>query len=252
MDIMDIVELDGAYNVRDLGGLRIENNGKTRHGLVYRGDSLDFISNRDESILFGQLGIRAVIDLRTKAEADSLSSEQRLVAHHSVAYHRYSLLHEDRLGHEPFPADDPVELAKVYLNNAKDGKESIRKTFETLYSYSSSNTPCIFHCAAGRDRTGIISAILLALVNVSDSDIATDYLRSNHHAREVTQRLEANPLYSDTKSEHSILLLKKETILMFLDHLRAEYGGAKEFLLDCGISPAVLQGLRNDLTCSSS
>ena len=143
---MTAVELQGAYNVRDLGGLRTRDGRQTQHGLIYRGDSLDSITPADASVLFAKLGIGAIIDLRTKAETE-LSG---LVF--PVPRHRFSVLAEGRLGQEPFPSDDPVELAKVYLNNIEGGRRRSRAP-----SRSSPTTcePAWRRCStARRDVTG--------------------------------------------------------------------------------------------------
>src|SRR5258708_12211931 len=113
---MTAVDLQGAYNVRDLGGLRTKDRRRTRYGLVYRGDSLDSITPADAKILFDKLGIGTIIDLRTKAETD-LSDTQ-----FPVPVHRFSVLAEGRLGREPFPSAHPPELPKVYLNTLNGGR----------------------------------------------------------------------------------------------------------------------------------
>ncbi len=239
---MAAVELDGAYNVRDLGGLRIANGGKTRRGILYRGDSLDHISRRDVETLTRRLGIRAVIDLRTSLEANPINWAQE-----SVQYHRYPLIQEGRIGKEPFPSDDPRELAKVYFDNARDGMNAVAEIFSLLDYYVSLNEPCVFHCAAGRDRTGVITALLLALVGVCDSDIARDYVESNRHAHHVTQRLAENPLYSNGHPTRDVILLKPEVILLFLDLIRKKYDEPAQFLLSCGVLSQALERLRTGL-----
>jgi protein tyrosine/serine phosphatase len=117
---MTAVELQGAYNVRDLGGLRTKDGRRTKEGLIYRGDSLDAITPADARILFDKLGIGTIVDLRTKAETE-LSAQL-----FPVPRHRYSVLVEGRLGHEPFPSDDPTELAKVYLSNIRTGRAAVK------------------------------------------------------------------------------------------------------------------------------
>ena len=69
---MTAIELQGAYNVRDLGGLRTKDRRLTRPGVIYRGDSLDNITPADAKILFDKLGIGTIVDLRTKAETERL------------------------------------------------------------------------------------------------------------------------------------------------------------------------------------
>jgi protein-tyrosine phosphatase len=237
-----VVELDGAYNVRDLGGLRTLGGGLTKSGAIYRGDSLDHISHDDETVLFDRLGIRAVIDLRTSTEAGSPGWLRR-----PVSYLRYPLIDDGRLGREPLPSDNPRELARVYLNNASDGARAIKDIFTALRQYLRQNVPCIFHCAAGRDRTGIISALLLDLVGVRQADIAADYVQSNRHARQVTRRLAENPLYSNNSVPPSeVILLDRESILSFLRLIADERGGSAQFLESCGLKPGDLGDIARD------
>jgi len=155
---MTAVELQDAYNVRDLGGLRTKDGRRTKHGVIYRGDSLDSITPADASVLFDKLGIGTIVDLRTRAETE-LSG---LVF--PVQRYRFSVLVEGRLGHEPFPSDDPVELAKVYLSNLQGGRAAVKGTFDVIGSNLRAGVATLFHCAAGRDRTGIMAALLLGLV----------------------------------------------------------------------------------------
>jgi protein-tyrosine phosphatase len=168
-----------------------------------------------------------------------------------VPYYRYSILEEGRLGREPFPSDDPEELAKVYLSNLDHGRAAAAAAIETLARYVSQDVPSIFHCAAGRDRTGILSALLLGLAGVTDEQIAADYLASNRHARLVTSKLAANPLYSDGARGREVILLKPETILGFLRLLREKFGGPRQFLLDSGVSPQAICAIEQHLVTSA-
>src|SRR5215510_6248536 len=123
---MTAIELQGAYNVRDLGGLRTRDGPRTKHRLIYRGDSRDSITPSDAKILFDKLGIGTIIDLRTKAETELIE------LNFPVERVRYSVLVEGRLGHEPFPSDDPAELAKVYLSNIETGRHAVKGTFDII------------------------------------------------------------------------------------------------------------------------
>ncbi|HXP19292.1 MAG TPA: tyrosine-protein phosphatase [Streptosporangiaceae bacterium] len=228
---MTAVELQGAYNVRDLGGLRTRDGRQTRHGLIYRGDSLDSISPADAETLFDKLGIGAIVDLRTKAEVE-LSG---LVF--PVRRYRYSVLGEGKLGTEPFPSDDPAELAKVYLGNLVNGRAALRGTLDVIAPNLRAGVATLFHCAAGRDRTGIIAAVLLGLVGVTDGQIAVDYVQSNRNARRVTKKLAENPLYKNHDTNRpEVILLHEQTILRFMRTLRQEYGGPRQFSLDSGVT----------------
>jgi hypothetical protein len=97
--------------------------------------------------------------------------------------------------------------------------------------------PTLFHCAAGRDRTGVMAALLLDLVGVTFGEIARDYVQSNRNARRVTQKLAENPLYANHEAHmREVILLHEQTILGFLRLLQAEAGGSRQFCLDSGLS----------------
>ncbi len=228
---MTVVELEGAYNVRDLGGLRTRDGRRTKHRVIYRGDSLDGITPADARTLFDKLGIGAIVDLRTKAETEL--GGQSL----PVPRYRYSVLAEGRLGLEPFPSDDPVELAKVYMTNLRTGRAAVKGTLEVIAENLRAGVATLFHCAAGRDRTGIMAALLLGLVGVTDGQIAMDYVQSNRNARRVTSKLAENPLYKNHDSHrHEVILLREQTILGFMRLLREQGGGPRQFCLDSGVS----------------
>jgi protein-tyrosine phosphatase len=232
---MTAVDLTGAYNVRDLGGLRTRDRRETRYRVVYRGDSLDAITPEDGELLFGKLGIGAIVDLRTKAETDLIGLE------FPVPRYRYSVLIEGRLGHEPFPSDDPAELAKVYLANIDTGRVAVRGTLEVIAANLQAGLATLFHCAAGRDRTGVIAAVLLGLVGVTDGEIAKDYVQSNRNARRVTKKLADNPLYANHGTDRpEVILLHEQTILGFMRLLREQFGGPLQFCLDCGVEPQTI------------
>jgi protein-tyrosine phosphatase len=232
---MTAVELKGAYNVRDLGGLRTRDGRQTRPGVVYRADSLDSITPDDAAVLFDKLGIGAIVDLRTKAEVEPGGVV------FPVPRYRYSVLVEGRLGQEPFPSDDPAELAKVYLSNIDGGRDAVRGALDVIATNLQAGVATLFHCAAGRDRTGIIAAVLLGLVGVTDGEIARDYVQSNRNARRVTKKLSENPLYANhDKDRPAVMLLHERTILGFVRQLRERFGGVRQFCLECGITPETI------------
>lgn len=243
---MTAVELQGAYNVRDLGGLRTKDGRRTRHGVIYRGDSLDSITPADARMLFDKLGIGTIVDLRTKAETE-LSG---LVF--PVQRHRYSVLAEGRLGLEPFPSDDPAELAKVYLSNLESGRAAVKGTFDIIGSNLRAGVATLFHCAAGRDRTGIMAALLLGLAGVTNGQIAVDYVQSNRNARRVTRRLAENPLYANHETRRpDVILLDERTILGFMRLLREQDGGPRQFCLDSGVSEETIATIEDGFVTTS-
>jgi protein-tyrosine phosphatase len=189
---MSIIELEGAYNVRDVGGLATADGRQTRHALLYRGDSLDAITDSDQDLLFRKLKIGAVIDVRARKEIACAAWRDS-----AVRYYQLAVIGDENAGTSPLPVSDPPELAKVYLADLQRGAPALCEILEVLAEQLGAGIPCIVHCAAGRDRTGGIMAVLLAAIGVGDEEIARDYVLSNHHARHVERRLAENPLYAN-------------------------------------------------------
>lgn len=237
---MGAIELDGAYNVRDLGGLPTGDGGQTRRGLLYRGDSLDALSGHDQDLLFGQLGIGVVVDLRTRPEVAPAAWRDG-----PVRYFQFPLISERKMGTEPFPVGQPEDLGRLYLSNLAEGEEAVRDTLAVLAEYLAQPTPCIVHCAAGRDRTGVIMAELMSMLGVTDEAIARDYSQSNRHAAEVARRLAANPLYANGQSRTGYeAIAVPEAMRAFLRLLRERFGSAEEYALAAGLRPEQVDQLR--------
>jgi protein-tyrosine phosphatase len=236
---MTFVKLDGAFNVRDIGGLAAVNSGRTRSGLLYRGDSLDAISKRDAHRLFGELRIGVVIDVRSPQEiAPALWKES------AVSTYEFPMIGNGGIGTQPMFGPAAPSLADSYLGDLNSGASAVLATLEVLANQLSNQIPCLVHCAAGRDRTGVIFATLLAAIGVTDADVAFDYVAGNHQARQMTKRLAGNPLYANGLSPSGEpVLASADTIMEFLALLRAAYGGPTQFLDRCGLAETTLARL---------
>jgi protein-tyrosine phosphatase len=236
---MSIIELAGAYNVRDVGGLATADDGQTRHALLYRGDSLDAITDNDQDLLFRQLNIGTVVDVRARKEIAYAKWRDT-----AVRYYQLAVISDENVGTSPLPVSDPAELAKVYLADLQNGAPVLREILAVLANHLEAGIPCIVHCAAGRDRTGGIMAVLLAAIGVRDEEIVRDYVLSNHHARHVERRLAENPLYANGQiTGHGPVLASADTLTGFLALLRRGYGSPAQFLLASGLAAGVLRRL---------
>jgi protein-tyrosine phosphatase len=237
--------LEGAFNIRDLGGLTVTRHKKTTRGLVYRADSLDSLTHGDRAILFGDLGIGTVLDLRTPEEAggDGLS-DARLFP--TLRVRSFPVIPDGRIGVEPFPVGDPTAIAGHYLEYVVDRATIVAGAIEAIAEsveprIDGVRTPALFHCAAGRDRTGVVAAVILALLGVSDRQIVADYLASNRQAVEVSRRLTLNPLYQgDEAVAAGTNLVDAEAMSQFLERFRSKFGSARAWALGAGIPESTL------------
>jgi protein-tyrosine phosphatase len=158
------------YNFRDVGGYRTADGRTVRWGQLYRSDSLGKLDGGDWE-RFRQLRVRTVIDLRHRHE---IAARGRVPASDLLGYHHVSVEHrpydQAGLGADTEPARF---LADRYGELAADGAAEFRQVLEVIAAAGSA--PLVVHCAAGKDRTGVLTALVLALLGVAADDIVADY-----------------------------------------------------------------------------
>jgi protein-tyrosine phosphatase len=246
-----VLPLEGAFNARDLGHLPVRGRRSTRCGLLYRADSLDWLTPGDHRLLFGEpgvgLGIGTVIDLRTRREAggDGLSDARLLP---DVRVLSIPLIPDEEMAVEPFPVGDPSAVAEHYLGYLDDGGREARSVLEAIAESIDSGTPVLFHCAAGRDRTGVVAALVLLLLGVTRTGVVSDYMESNRFAKELTQRLSRNPMYRHhERLDTSATKVDRRAIVRFIQLLDDQYGGAREWARSVGIPDDMVEALTKNL-----
>ncbi|MEU6480775.1 tyrosine-protein phosphatase [Streptomyces sp. NPDC047017] len=168
------IPFDALRNVRDLGGYATGDGRRVRPRLLFRSDGLGKLG-RDGADWdrFLALGVGTVIDLRHGWEAER---QGRVPEHPSFTYHNLSIEHrpydQPALGPEVEPGP---YLAERYMEVAEDGTKEIRRALELIRDAAASHTPLVFHCASGKDRTGQLAALVLALLGVPEPTIVEDF-----------------------------------------------------------------------------
>jgi protein-tyrosine phosphatase len=246
-----LLPLEGAFNARDLGHLPVRGRRSTRCGLLYRADSLDWLTPADGRLLFDELGVGlgvgTVIDLRTRREAggDGLS-DARLFP--NVRVLSIPLIPDEVMDTEPFPVGNPSAVAEHYLGYLDGGGREARSVLEAIAESIDSGTPVLFHCAAGRDRTGVVAALVLRLLDVTKQGVVSDYMESNRFAKELTQRLSRNPMYRHhERLDTSATKVDRRAIVRFIQLLDDRYGGAREWANSVGIPDETIEALTKNL-----
>jgi protein-tyrosine phosphatase len=162
------VTCDAAFNLRDLGGYAAGDGSTVRWGTLYRADALHRTPEAAVAVA-AELGWRTVVDLRTPAEQDlgRFESLGVTVVHLPVLAETWD---DGGLQDDP----DPVEyLTGRYLEMLDVGAPALRAAVEVLAS--TDRLPAVFHCSAGKDRTGVLAALVLSVLGVAGDDIAEDY-----------------------------------------------------------------------------
>lgn len=179
------VELETCSNFRDLGGYPAADGRRTRWRRLFRADGLTGLSDGDRAMLHS-LGVRNVIDLRTALEVESRGRFPEDVE--GIAYHHLPLT--DTLpGTEDVPDwGQPSFVARRYASYLDGGADSLLAVLDLLSQ--AGNLPAVFHCSVGKDRTGVLSAVVLGLLGVPDEVIVEDYVLSSLAMARILERLQ--------------------------------------------------------------
>ncbi|WP_327676124.1 tyrosine-protein phosphatase [Kitasatospora sp. NBC_00458] len=164
------IAFEGPINFRDLGGYPTADGRSVRWGRLYRSASLATLTSPADLDRFRALDIGTVIDLRYPWEIDRRGRVPEL---DGVAYHNLSIEHRPYDQAEIDPDVDPWRyLADRFAEVAEDGAAEIREVLEVI---AAADRPVVFHCASGKDRTGLIGALVLTLLGVGEDDVAADF-----------------------------------------------------------------------------
>lgn len=168
------ITLDGTVNTRDLGGWPLRGGGTTRYGRVWRSDAFTRATPRDLERLAEQ-GVHTLIDLRTTGERDD-------APHPFDTDQRFDVVHVDLFG--PVLAGfmrgeltgDPFDLRTHYLASFRFARDAYAHAFEVIArSLDTHDGPVVIHCTAGKDRTGLIAALLLRAAGAEETTITAEY-----------------------------------------------------------------------------
>lgn len=238
-----LVELEGCLNFRDLGGYPTDSGNTVRWGQLYRADGLHHLSQTDVRHLRDEIGLGDIIDLRSSQEL-ALDGRGRLETER-IRFHHLPLFDVDRPT-EQRAAAPVANLAELYLLMAEHAKAPIRRVIATL---ANTDSPAVYHCAAGKDRTGVISALILGLLGVAHEVIVADYAASRENLDAIVERLQSSEGYADMWKElpPDTLHANPETMIETLAGVDARYGGMEGYAREAGLSQAELDALRNRL-----
>ncbi|MBR3318582.1 MAG: tyrosine-protein phosphatase [Atopobiaceae bacterium] len=222
--------LEGAFNTRELGGYPTANGGQTQYHRFLRSDGLSMLTPRDERFLY-DYGVRAVIDLRDPSEVvqdrDRPIGPDVMFA--NIPLLDFNMADASQVSDGLCPEDaSMVKLYRMILENY----EGIRSCLRFL---AEAPEGCVlFHCAVGKDRTGVLAMILLSLAGVSKWDIVANYMQTRPN-------LLNSPMYlaqwdgAAQRAFRPFLDSRAEVMEETYDIMVNEHGGVDNFLLECGV-----------------
>jgi protein-tyrosine phosphatase len=244
------IELDGAVNVRDVGGLETDEGGTTVPGVLLRSDNLQGLSDKDVRRLIDDVGLETVLDLRTPTEV-RLEGPGPLVAE-GLRHVNLDLIPtwdvaegaSERI--VPHEQREEGDLSHFYLTYLDQMPQSVVDALRVIADPASG--PVVVHCAAGKDRTGVIVALALQVAGVRRDEIVADYAMTGERIEAVRDRLAASPTYAEDMKSRPLDDMRPHALSMrhFLDRLD-ERGGASAWLAEQGFGPEEQSALRKRL-----
>lgn len=212
--------IDKVENMRDIGGYSIGNNLVVKLGKIIRTNVITNL-NEEELNEIKNMGFTDIIDLR---------SDEEVKRKNGVFFNNpnFNYNHIAINGNGRLPKDEN-DIVNTYMEML-EGKEQIRKIFEIL---SNSIGGVIYYCNVGKDRTGLITALILKLLGVDNKDIVADYIASGVF---LEKKLKDYAVEINNPDILKVTVPKPETIFRVLENIDNEYGSIERFLLDVGIT----------------
>jgi protein-tyrosine phosphatase len=265
------LRLDGTANTRDLGGLPTTDGGTTVPGRILRSDNLQTLSPDDVRRLVDEVGVRQVVDLRTTAEI-LLEGRGPLRAVPGVEHRHFTLLPEKGHHTDVFAVEDDDDLdlpqdwvetllprqatadadaeppaVRAYLGYLEHRGDAVVGALRALADAGPGAS--VVNCAAGKDRTGIVVALALAVAGVPHEEIVADYAMTAEVIDAIVARLAARPTYAEDMTTRDVdsHTPRAATMARVLERLDERSGGPVRWLEEHGFGPADQQRLRDRL-----
>ena len=239
-----LLPLVGAFNFRDLGGYPTVDGRRTRWGKVFRSDTLHELSDDDLEVI-RSLGLRTVVDLRTKGEAER--DGRGVLQTEPIHYVNLSVLPEEGGESVAAPPAEDSGVGARYLWYLEAGAEALSTAFQLVAD--DGTHPLVFHCTAGKDRTGVLSALVLGCLGVDRQTIIDDYMQTAAVLHLILDRLRRHPVYGQhlVDAPPARFGVEAQTMADFLDGVDRRYGGPAEWALSTGVTQSDLDQLRATL-----
>lgn len=234
--------LGGACNVRELGGYPTVNGNQTKYHRFLRSDGLSRISRRDARFLYNY-GVRAVIDLRDASEVADCPDAKlgRGVDYVNIPLLGFNAAEVAEI--EQHFTEQTFSMTNIY-QRILENYEGVRACFR--YIAEAPEGCVLFHCAVGKDRTGILAMLLLSLAGVDKWDIVANYVQT--WANLMRDRAFRADWYDAARSEfRSGMTSTPELIEYAYDVLEQDHNGVESYLLECGVPDEDVAAVRQRL-----
>jgi protein-tyrosine phosphatase len=187
------LRFEAAFNFRDLGGYTCVDGRRLKWRRLFRSDALQWMTRSDAHKAREVLKVRSVVDLRDSEEVERNGRAPFL--QEPVRYFHVPILDGARRASQQAQERPDFDMARLYLGMLRKGAGDFMRALRTVAARA--HEPLVFHCAAGKDRTGLLAAILLGVLGVPDEDIVVDYALTSRHMDPIIERMRSTPGYAE-------------------------------------------------------
>ncbi len=255
-----LLSLDGAHNFRDLGGYRTADGRTVKWGVLFRSDKLSELSDDDLEYL-KRLKLRRIVDFRSKSERDA--EPDRIPLHQSPIRVIENPISPVGLGSDPAVLKDKILSGDIEDLNVTEFFMKANRAFVTdngrefggwIRSLAEPDSlPSLFHCTAGKDRTGFGAAIVLLALGVPKEDVIRDYMLTNIYTKDqIRKKLIQIRIFSlfrtDPETVRPLLGVERGFIGAAFNTMEEKYGSIEDYLREeLGINDKIRKKLRGAL-----
>jgi len=241
--------LDGANNFRDLGGLKSSDGRVVINFKIFRSDSLDDLSTSDINFLKSH-GVKSIIDLRASIELDDevprIHSDEYFQVHKlplSDSWEKWGELTED---------ERKFLLSRKYSSYVTEAGSNIASAIKIVITELERSNSVVFHCTAGKDRTGVVALILLSLIGINEDEIVADYSKTKIALPHIIEKLATKKQFKERLMTNppEVYEANEITAIQFLEAFESEFGSSANWAALHGISMSEIDNLRNAVLVS--
>jgi protein-tyrosine phosphatase len=245
-DSRRVIPLVAVHNFRDLGGYPTVDGRQTRWRTLFRADGLYRLTPRDADLVVA-LGVRTVVDLRTEKEVAHRGMFP--VSSHAVTYHHLPIIDATWGETATLETEDVVEfLVWAYRQMLEVAAPRFADAMRLLAG--NGTLPAVFHCAAGKDRTGLLAALVLGALGVDDALIAADYALTERAMRRLVEWARVHqPELAATyeRMPARFAAADPRAMAIILDDVTSRHGSIRNYVREIGVDPDSVEVLEREL-----
>lgn len=232
------IRVKSIHNIRDLGGLTNKDGKTIKRSLLIRSGELNKVSIKNINYLKEEYKLKKIIDLRNdeeKQEKPDINIEGIIYMHVPVLKEtRLGITREEKLHIKEYAKNlpDMKEMYRDFINN-ENCKENLAKALKEIIRNRDGSI--LWHCSAGKDRCGMVSAYILSLLDVDEEEILKDYLYSNKDAYKVARKYYflvflVTRSFKVSKIVYDLFIADKEYFMAAINEIKKKYDNINEYL----------------------